>query len=44
MNCGEAPETLMVSFLYGSSDGTFKYFDPEKLLPHFVHLNGFSPV
>ena len=31
-------------FLHGSSDGTFKYFDPEKLLPHFVQLNGFSPV
>ena len=22
----------------------FKCFDPEKLLPHFVQLNGFSPV
>jgi len=22
----------------------FKYFDPEKLLPYFVQLNGFSPV
>ena len=31
-------------FLHGSSDGTFKYFNPEKLLQHFVQLNGLSPV
>ena len=42
--CGKAPETSIVSFLHGSSDGTFLYFDPEKLFPRFVQLNGFSPV
>ena len=43
--CGKAPETSMVSFPHGPSDDTLSmYLDPEKLLPHFMQLNGFSPV
>ena len=41
--CGKAPETSMffpswILWCY------FLYFDPEKLLPHSVQLNGFSLV
>ena len=43
--CGKAPETSMVSFPHGPSDDTLSmYLDPEKLLPHFMQLNGFSQV
>ena len=31
-------------FLHGSSDHLFKSLDHEKLLPQFMHLNGFSPL
>ena len=31
-------------FLHGSSDHLFKSLDHEKLLPHFMHLNCFSPL
>ena len=31
-------------FLHGSSDHLLKSLDHEKLLPHFMHLNCFSPL